>query len=347
MPSVDDALAHWPALAKGARVRPLAAGHINDTYIVDGKFLLQRLNRAVFPRPAAVMRNLAKAVAHEGGALLVAPIASAQSERKGCSSSNKPFAVDAHGDCWRLFPFLPSRSFQNLPDELLTPAAAAFGGFLTTFADFSETLEPVIDGFHDLGGYLNQLDAAPHTNDAIAELRAVAKLRATFAPSTVRHVIHGDCKVNNLLFHPTKPDVTAIIDLDTIMRGDPAWDFGDLVRSAFIGAEESAEQDTFSMPRFERLCDGFATTFANIDDCARFAAAPSYMSFMLAVRFLTDHLLGDVYFKVAQRGQNLLRARSQLRLAQRFRAAAPAMERALETALAKTSARAADQPRSL
>ena len=67
------------------------------------------------------------------------------------------------------------------------------------------------------------------------------------------------------------------------------------------------------------------------------------MSFMLAVRFLTDHLLGDVYFKVAQRGQNLLRARSQLRLAQRFQAAAPTMERTLETALAKTGTPAADQ----
>ena len=343
MPSVDDALAHWPALAEGARVRPLAVGHINDTYIVNGKFVLQRLNRAVFPRPAAVMQNLVKAVAHEGGTLLVAPIASAQDECNGRSSSNKPFAVDAHGDCWRLFPFLPSRSFQYLPDELLAPAAAAFGGFLTTFADFSETLEPVIDGFHDLGGYLSKLDAAPKTNEVTVDLHTVAQLRATLAPSTVRHVIHGDCKVNNLLFHPTKPDVTAIIDLDTIMFGDPAWDFGDLVRSAFVGAEESAAQDTFSMPRFERLCHGFAGAFANIDDCARFAAAPGYMSFMLAVRFLTDHLLGDVYFKVAQRGQNLLRARSQLRLAQRFQAAAPAMERTLETALAKAGARAANQ----
>ncbi len=81
-------------------------------------------------------------------------------------------------------------------------------------------------------------------------------------------------------------------------------------------------------------CDGFTGAFPAIDDCARFAASPAYMSFMLAVRFLTDHLLGDIYFKVASRGQNLLRARSQLQLAARFHAAAPAMEQALETALA-------------
>lgn len=324
MPPVDDVLTHWPAAAERARVRPLAAGHINDTYIVSGKFVLQKLNRAVFPDPAAVMRNLAKAVAHEGGRLLVPPIATAD----GAS-----FVLDARDDCWRLFPLVPSRSFQNLQDDLLVPAAAAFGRFLATFADFPDTLEPVIDGFHDLGSYLAKLDAAPKTSEVAEELRTVDALRGVFSQGAARQVIHGDCKVNNLLFHPTKPEVVAVIDLDTIMLGDLAWDFGDLVRSAFVGTEESASEGAFSMPRFERLCDGFAGAFPAIDDCARFAAAPAYMSFMLAVRFLTDHLLGDIYFKVASRGQNLLRARSQLKLAARFHAAAPAMEQALETAL--------------
>ena len=359
MPPAEAILAHWPALGPGSagvspapgetpvkrtagetpalpghgtkcRVRPLAAGHINDTYIVDGaakgRFLLQRLNRAVFPRPEAVMRNLAKALAHEGGRFLVGPVATAQ---------GRQFATDTRGDCWRVFPFVPSRSFQQLPDELVAVTGAAFGRFLTVFGDFSEQLEPVIDGFHDLNGYLALLDAAAKQDEATDELRLVEELRGAFHPSDARQVIHGDCKVNNLLFHPREPTVVAVIDLDTVMLGDPAWDFGDLARSVFAGAEESASAGEFSLRRFELLCHGFAAAFPSIDDCARYAAAPAYMSFMLGVRFLADHLRGDVYFKVASRGQNLLRARSQLRLAERLRTAAPAMEKTLAAALAK------------
>lgn len=333
MPPVDEVLAHWPALAKGARIRPLAAGHIHDTYIVngdstrgaEGAFVLQRLSRAVFPRPAAVMRNLAKALAHAGGGFLVAPVPSAEGH---------PFVTDAHGDCWRLFPFVPSRSFQNLPDGLVAAAGAAFGRFLAVFANFAEKLEPVIDGFHDLNGYLASLDAAPQHSEAADELRVVEELRGAFRPGGPRQVIHGDCKVNNLLFHPHDPTVVAVIDLDTIMLGDPAWDFGDLARSIFAGGEEADSAGAFSLRRFEPLCQGFVGAFPSIDDRARYAAAPAYMSFMLGVRFLADHLRGDAYFKVTRRGQNLLRARSQLRLAQRLRTAAPAMEQALAAAMA-------------
>lgn len=314
------------------RVRPLGTGHIHDTYLVhpaDGfnappKFVLQRINPFVFPDPDAVMRNLAKALGHEGGRLLIAPLASTEGE---------PLARDHRGDCWRLFPYVPSRSFQHLPDELLQAAGAAFGTFLTVFADFKQTLQPVITGFNDLPSYLAHFDSLPKTAEAAAECDAVAALRDAFRPGAASATIHGDCKINNLLFHPTRPEVVAVIDLDTVMRGDPAWDFGDLVRSAFAGGEEAAAPQELSLPRFEQLCSGFAGAFRGIDDIDRYAAAPSYMSFMLAVRFLADHLQGDVYFKVASRGDNLLRARSQLRLARRFRQAAPAFASALEKAL--------------
>ena len=310
-PAVREVLPLWRQVAVGATVQAHHVGHINDTYVVAGGFVLQRLNGTVFADPQAVMRNLAKVVAYEGGRRLVAPIA---------TRDGRPFAIDAAGDVWRLFPRIPARSFQTLPDELLEPAAAAFGAFLATFADFQEELEPAIDSFHDLGGYLERLDATPKTAGADDELRAIETLRGVFRPSVATAVIHGDGKINNLLFHPRANTVVAIVDLDTVMRGDPAWDFGDLVRSAFIGSEETAAAAEVSLPRFERLCRGFLRTFGPLDDVARFAAAPAYMSFMLAVRFLTDHLQGDVYFKVSQRGDNLLRARSQLALTKRFRA---------------------------
>lgn len=345
MPStdVDDALAHWPLAPKTAR--PLAAGHINDTYIVgDGgdvrgqrRYVLQRLNRAVFPNPHAVMRNLVKVVEHDGGDALVAPMR--------CESGASCAVLD-NGDVWRLFPWVPSRTFQTLPDELLTVAGAAFGGFLRRFADFPHRLETVIDGFHDLGHVLRRFDAAPPQPGIDAELARVDALRAAFTPGKATRVIHGDCKINNLLFHPTQRKVAAVIDLDTVMRGDPAWDFGDLVRSAFIGTEETADAQPLSLPRFEHLCQGFAQaygpTFGERDDVPRYATAPAYMSFMLAIRFLTDHMEGDHYFKVGQRGDNLRRAASQLDLAEGFHGARSSLVGVLEKVVDNYSVYARD-----
>ena len=323
MTAAEAAMACWPIAGERPQVLPLPGGHIHDTYSVcagDGaRFVLQRFNTLVFPRPQAVMENLAQVLAHRGDGL-VAPIASA---------TGAALVTDARGDSWRLFPHVPSRSFERLPDALLEPAGAAFGGFLAAFENFPAPLAPVIDGFHDLGGHLRALDAAPKTRDAAAELRAVDALRAGFPPGAGERVIHGDCKINNLLFARRAPSVVAIIDLDTVMRGDPAWDFGDLVRSAFAGAEESGLGRPLTVDAFSALAKGFARAWP-IDDSARYAAAPGYMSFMLAVRFLADHLRGDVYFKVKRRGDNLLRARSQLALAAWFRDAAPRLRRALD-----------------
>ena len=327
-PNADEALTHWPG-ARG-HPRPLAGGHINDTYLVgeqgeDPRYVLQRLNSTVFPDPLAVMRNLSKVTAHAGEDFLVAPIP---------SSSGESFAMLPGGHAWRLFPWLPSRTFQALPKHLLQPAGAAFGRFLHSLRDFGQEFETVIDGFHDLGHVLARLDAAPAGGEVAAELRRVEALRTAFVPGKPSCVVHGDCKINNLLFHPTKDAVAAIVDLDTVMLGDPAWDFGDLVRSAFAGSEETAPAQALSPAGFEDLCGGFAdaygTEFGAGDDVQRFAAAPAYMSLMLAVRFLTDHMEGDLYFKVPERGANLRRARSQLDLAERFLAAKPDLERVVE-----------------
>ena len=302
-------------------IHVIDSGHINDTYLVNERYVLQRLNGSVFQDPEALMRNLASVIAHEGGNLLLSPIA---------TTEGSPYGVDANGEIWRLFPHLPSRNFQNLPDELLGAAGQAFGDFLATFADFAGELEPVIEGFHDLDFYLARLDAAL-TGDVGSTLDEIHELRTRFRPGEAERVIHGDCKVNNLLFHPTRDAVAAIIDLDTVMLGDPAWDFGDLVRSAFAGSEETEAAAAFSRSRFEPLAEGFFSAFGPVDDVARYAAAPAYMSFMLSVRFLTDHLEGDVYFKVGKRGDNLARARSQLDLAKRFMAVESEMASIIES----------------
>ncbi len=314
----ERALAAWPE-ARG----PLTAhdaGRINDTWMTANGFVLQRINGAVFPDPGAVMRNLQAAIAHDGR-YLVAPLPTAAGE---------PFLKGDSGDAWRLFPRLEARNYEALPDALVAAAGTAFGGFLQRFRDFSGALDPVIDGFHDLPRYLAQFDAAPPLPDADAARRNVDALRGCFGPSHARRVIHGDCKVNNLLFHPTRAAMVAIIDLDTLMLGDPAWDFGDLARSVCAGTEEGGAAAPLSLARLQELCRGFLSGYGPVDDAERFAAAPAHMSFMLGVRFLTDHLRGDVYFKTARRGANLRRAEGQLALAEHLLGARPRLTALLE-----------------
>ena len=319
-------LAHW---LDGGEV-PVAhpVGRINDTWMVAESHVLQRLNSTVFTRPEAVMRNLARVLSHDD-TMLLAPVPT----RTGAA-----FVTDDHGDLWRLFPRRLARNFERLPRSLFAAAAAAYGGFLARLAEFPHPLEPVIDGFHDLERHLAALDAAPP--GAEPERHVVEALRQAFAPPRRFRVIHGDCKVNNLLFHPARADVVAIIDLDTVMLGDPAWDFGDLVRSAFAGTEEGEPLPDLSASALAALAGGFVGGMGTLDDVARFSAAPAYMSFMLGVRFLVDHLCDDVYFKVSEHGDNLRRARGQLALARRFLDAGPTLTRALDRALREAHAAA-------
>ena len=331
MPSLEaeahpaSAIKHW--LDGPASLTRLPGGRINDTWLAGDRHVLQRVNPRVFADPLAVMRNLSKVLAHDA-TLLVAP----RPTRDG-----QDCVVDAGGGAWRLFPRIEGRSFDVLPGALFGRAAQAFGAFQARMAGFRGALAPVIPGFHDLDGYLAALDAAPA--GAVRERKRVDALRDAFPPTAKANVIHGDCKVGNLLFHQDLDEVVAVIDLDTVMLGDSAWDFGDLVRSAFAGDEESESPPPIAKAGVDALARGFAAGLRNLDQPVdRYAAAPAYMSFMLAVRFLADHLEGDVYFRVAARGDNLRRASGQLALARQFMDARKMIGEALDWALKQGAA---------
>lgn len=309
-------LGHWPEAA-GLGLRPLPGGHVNRTFAVgNDRFVLQCINGHVFTNPEGVMRNLAKLLPRHAG--IVSPMP---------THAATLWVEDDAGELWRLFPYVDARNLQALPDALAEPAGFAFGDFHAAVAGMDDELEPVIDGFHDLPRYLDALwEAAPEASAEVDFVRA----RGAFRFPDTRTVIHGDCKVNNLLFHPEEPRVTHLIDLDTAMHGHPAWDFGDLVRSVASGAEEAGSAPDVSLTTFERVARGFARGAGGIVDPEAFAAAPGHMSFMLGVRFLTDHYAGDRYFRVDYRGQNLERARSQLDAARRFDALQSALEDTLQ-----------------
>ncbi len=127
--------------------------------------------------------------------------------------------------------------------------------------------------------------------------------------------IHGDCKINNLLFRENSAEVVCVVDLDTTMHGHWAWDFGDLARSGAVTQDGSLSLDLFGA-----LVEGFAGEKEAALGADELVLAPRYVCFMLGVRFLTDHLDGDRYFKVQARGDNLRRARAQFRLLEEMEA---------------------------
>lgn len=308
-----------------ASLTPLGDGHIHDTMLAtlaDGEALvLQRINRIVFTEPGRVMDNLARVQSH------LRYRASELTPRLHTTLNGSPAWIDPEGNWWRLWDYVAdARSLNTTGDPALCRAAAeAFGRLQHLLADLpGPELHPTIPGFLQLTTYLAELDRVCEKDPTAADfiltaaggrhfIAAHRHLAERFPPG--QQLIHGDCKLNNLLFAPDDPSVRAILDLDTIMVGHWAWDFGDLVRSTLSGSIEDHQAPEL----FRALAEGFLQGSRRTDIIPEdLADAPVYISFMLGIRFLTDHLEGDRYFKVRARGENLSRAGAQFQLVRRL-----------------------------
>ena len=295
---------------------PLGDGHINETWLVEsptGRFVLQRLSEAVFPQPREVATKVANVVEHLArGNLVAVPALLA-------TPAGAAWHQDALGGIWRVWVFAErTRTLERLTNaEQGRAAGTAFGRLQVALADLHGEVAEPIPGFMRLSRYLDDLEDAlsahapdRDTQTALAVIEPRRDLGSAF--STRDRLIHGDCKINNLLFDADRDEVACIIDLDTVMTGNWGWDFGDLVRSA------AADGEQVSVDRFAAITRGFAgsgaLTMANAELADTLVLAPRYVALMLGVRFLTDHLRGDRYFRVRSHGDNLARASEQLAL---------------------------------
>lgn len=321
MPELETVAAAFQIDGVVSSIRPLGRGHINDTYLVttdtDNRTVLQRVNPEVFPEPWGVVENVARIIAHlsavGGGVPALIP-----------AVDGAPGWRDPDGDAWRMLQYFDqARTLERLETNAQARAAGyAFGDFQRRLADFpGADLHVAIPHFHDLDGYLAAFSkAAGGQLGSISDDLAFVADRRHFAErklSTTRCVIHGDCKIDNLLFEPDEDQVVAVIDLDTVMVGDPLWDFGDLVRSAAASGAEDARTIDISLDAYRAIIEGYLEASGHEPDGAMRDAlvrAPRVMALMLGVRFLTDHLSGDRYFKVDDPEHNLRRARAQFRL---------------------------------
>jgi Ser/Thr protein kinase RdoA (MazF antagonist) len=337
---ITAAFAVGPAIGP---IEPLGRGLINDTFCVvtaAGSFVLQRINPRVFPDPERIMANLVALSEHASGytgtGLRIPSLLRA--------ADGTPFVRAADGALWRLMERIPdgvSLAHIEQPDQ-----ARGVGGTLGRFHRLTSDLSPgrlglAFPGFHRTPDYLERHLAA--RNRAAQTALAVrddeqAGLQACFDFIDTRHglaqvleqalvagqirerVTHGDPKLDNILFHREEGRALALIDLDTVQPGLIQHDLGDCLRSCCNRVGESPEQGvvaTFDLDLCADILDAYAAETRDVlgpGDVAVLYDSIRLMPFELALRFLTDHLEGDRYFRVAFRGQNLHKARIQLAL---------------------------------
>jgi hypothetical protein len=324
-------------------VAPLGHGHINDTFLATyehrgrtSRFVHQRINRAVLTDPAAVMANIERVLAHLHGRLAAEDVRDAERRaltlvptRDGASHD-----LDEEGGWWRTYVCVDGA---HTCEDVATSgevfeAAKAFATFVRLLADLpGPPLLETIPDFHSTAAYLGRLRRAveedPHgrvvgATDEIAFALRREPLAFALHDLAVRHriaprVVHNDTKIDNVLIDDESGEGLCVLDLDTVMPGLLLYDLGDLVRSASSPTAED-EQDpgrvAVSPALFEAIVRGTlagaAGTLAE-EDVASLVLAGEVITYECGVRFLTDHLLGDAYFRTSHPGHNLDRARVQ------------------------------------
>lgn len=318
------------------------SGHINDTYCawydqagVRIRYIHQRINHHVFKDPVAVMENVDRVTRHALQRLLAEGNPQAHRRTLTCipALGGKPYARDGEGNLWRTYPFIEgTRGYDEIEcDEQAYQAARAFGAFQKLTADLpGARLHETIPDFHHTPKRLLALEAAIGNDlagraDGVAAEIAFARARAAdcaritdlIASGAIpERVTHNDTKLNNVLLDETTAEGICVIDLDTTMPGSALYDFGDMVRTA---APTTREDDAdlahigVRLDRFEALVKGYLSTatFLNAAELGQLAFSGKLITLECGIRFLTDYLDGDLYFKVKRPGHNLDRCRNQ------------------------------------
>jgi N-acetylhexosamine 1-kinase len=336
-------------------VTPLGSGLIHRTYLVttpEAPYVFQELNCNVFRDPHGVMANILKVQSALAGypepTLTFLPRHDGQGFL-GADGSPQRF--------WRCAHHFPNTETYDVPPApvYLRAAARAFARFgqrLSALdpADFFPTIPRFHDTPHRYETFQRAWHEASEERRAHEEYQALVELANAFAPYGMdglqaehvpQGVSHNDTKLNNCLFRAGKPEVVCVIDLDTVMAGSWLMDFGDLARTAVCALPEDTQQiDKIQIDeeRFAAVAHGYievlkhSVSQAELD---RMVYAAFLMTYELALRFFNDHLQNDVYFGTKMPAHNLIRARSQIRLAQCWLEQRERLESLISDALGK------------
>ncbi len=319
-------------------------GHIHDTYLIEtsekdeDNFILQRLNKNVFRNIPELQNNIERITSHIRNKLSRIYDSDIKRECLTLIPSKKAtsWITDEKGNCWRLYIYIRNHSSY---DKVHSPGIAyeagkAIGRFQSLLTDLpGGPLFETIPSFHDLGKRLDYffqvLKEAPakRVKDTAREIEAIRKRsgemmiidRLGKSGKIPVRITHNDTKLNNVLFDENDKSL-CIIDLDTVMPGLFHSDFGDTIRT---GVNKAAEDEAdlslvgIDIELFRAFAEGYLSEIMEIlnpVELEHLHYAPLVMTYEQAVRFLADHIAGDVYYKIHHVNHNLERARAQIRL---------------------------------
>lgn len=319
---------------------PYGNGHINDTFIVDtdGSYILQRINTTIFKDIDGLMDNIAVVTEYLRKKI---EAAGGNADRETLTLvktvDGKNYFRDEDGECYRVYKFIENTVSYDLVENPVQfyNAARAFGKFQNILADFPvDRLNETVPSFHDTRKRIKHLEEAI-AEDKCGRLREVQK-EVDFAlarkdemgvvmegmeDGTIPvRVTHNDTKLNNVMLDADTGEGVCVIDLDTVMPGSLLFDYGDALR---FGASSGSEDETdltkiyFDMDLFEQFTKGYMEEISSIltkreRELLPFSA--KLLTYECGVRFLTDYLNGDVYFKIHRKKHNLDRCRTQFKL---------------------------------
>jgi len=351
MPELSHIAAQFQFPGAIDHVQAYGSGIINDTFVITfskptpsshprlGKrAILQRINSQVFPQPKQVMHNLAVILQHvaqhdssnqSGNEFLLPPLYT--------THDGNSYFQDQKGEIWRAMAFIEDTdSFDVLASsEQAVEIGVALGAFHQRLHDVSvDRFYDTLPGFHIAPGYLKQYDEAvmtlPHQSTVseeqsfcqkiIASNRELAGILVNAKPALCIRIMHGDPKLNNVLFDKQTGKAVSIIDLDTVKPGLVHYDIGDCLRSCCNRSGEMPAPGTnvvFDTGVCHAILDGYFSSGGSCLEARDFEflfQAIMLLPFELGLRFYTDFLLGNRYFKVKSPGDNLHRAMTQFKL---------------------------------
>ena len=342
-----DAAAFFELGGRVVSATAFGSGHINDTFALTVekpasdacvRFVLQRINPHVFPNPLSVMDNIVRVTRHLREKYAILPDAGRRVLTVISARDAKPCWFDESGACWRCYRMIEDA---GTIDAVREPAQArtasfAFARFARDLSDLPPPrLHETIPAFHDTPARLCALDAFVEEDRfgrvasaarELAEINAMRHLAPlitdAFAAGLIpERITHNDTKINNVMLDSASGEAICVVDLDTVMPGLAPYDFGDLVRvAANPGHEDAGKLNGMEARRdmYDACAEGFLAGFDGYlteQEIDLMPIAGAVITFELAVRFLSDYLDGDRYFKTARPGHNLDRARTQIALA--------------------------------
>ncbi len=332
-------------------IEPYGEGHINQTFLVvttERRYIMQRMNTVIFKDPRALMNNICAVTEY---------LASLGIETLTVIHTADGDSFVEGEKCYRVYDFIENTvAYQTVTDaEVFKSSGKAFGEFQNYLAKFdASVLTETIENFHNTPDRFKKFkaaldaDAFGRAKDCKEEIDFVLShadklsevVNGLADGSIPLRVTHNDTKLNNILMDAKTGEARAIIDLDTIMPGSMLYDFGDSIR---FGASTAAEDEkdlskvNFDISLFRAYAEGFVAAVKD-SITKREAELIPYSAFLLTtecgMRFLTDYLSGDTYFATKYEGHNLVRCRTQFKLAGQMEQSFSDMAKIVEQILA-------------